>query len=303
MLVVGGLNVDEVASVKADFVDRASNPVSWRHYVGGVASNAARAANTHYIRQHGGSVVMHTALGGDATGKDLLSAMHSQGIRVASQIFKDQPSDRYSAIMANSGELLMGLADVQLAEMLDPAPAVTAMKTGDTTHLLLDANLSSHCIESVIEAASDSSVAVAALTVSPSKAIRMLSVATKINWLFCNRREAVALGNAARLINDHTAAEQTELSTLAHILSDIGFNAFVLTDGDAGLITGCNGRYVRHAAIQTPIVHNVNGAGDTLAGATLAAVSLGASLDEAVANHGIPMATELITGKRMPLSL
>lgn len=301
LIIAGGLHIDEVATLQSAYVEQASNPVRWQRYVGGVASNAARAAHVHYVQTGNGKVKLHAALGNDDPGLNLRDVVQQQGISVAAQFFDHMPTGRYSAVMTGNGDLVTGLADVQLAEQLRGSAIVDSLKPHD--NLLLDANLSSACLHEIVTAAHTQVATIAALTVSPVKALRLIPLAANITLLFCNRREALAMAVTQGIISPNEPADSVELMQLANALTHIGFRQFVLTDGDADIITLSNGCYKRHTPARVAISHNVNGAGDALAGATIAGVTLGLSLEAAVAEHGISMAAKVITGKHLPIAL
>ena len=310
LLVLGALHVDEVATMHAEMVAGASNPVSWRRLVGGVASNAARAAHAHFSYKGKGSVTLHAALGNDMPGDALQKCLLDAGIHLTPHVVKESVTGRYSAIMSNTGELILGLADVQLAQQLPPRFAQSAMQNNSVDALLLDANLSDDCIAALIKCAKQTSIPVAAMTVSPSKAIRFLPMAAGIEILFCNRLEALALAQAAGLVSPKVLAAQQPLQNLGVALTKIGFRQFVLTDGASDLLIGDNTEYTMLAI--NPVkpgnspgntAGNVNGAGDALAGASVAAFCLGCTLIEAVTEYGLGKAASVICGEHSPLSL
>lgn len=295
--------MDEVASVKGKLVPQASNPVSWQQYVGGVGGNAARAALSVYQNTGTGGVNLHAAIGDDTNGEALISRVGAEGLTVRPQFIDGHATGRYSAIMSESGDLELGLADVQLAERLHPKPVVSACDYSPEHTLLVDANLSTDCLTDLIDYAEATTSYVAALTVSPHKAVRLLYCSHYLNLLFCNRREAYALAYSAEIDMGEATVTQVPLQQLSDALITIGFRDFVLTDGGDKLIIRSNGTISTHQPPPVKLTHNVNGAGDTLAGATLAAVTLGKSLEEAVVEYGVPMAAEVLNGNRLPLAL
>ncbi len=295
LTVAGAIHLDDVAYPIAPLVPKASNPVRWVQSVGGVAANAGCAA------QRAGFSTISTelvaAVGDDAPARSLASAVSAlSGLTTRFMPLIGQPTGRYSAVMNQDGELYIGLADVSLAEQLSAEHILP--KNAPTQALLLDANLSLTCIESVCARAMARNITVAALSVSPAKAVRLLSVAPDIALLFCNRREAMAL--TGNVIN---ASLQLPLHDLADQLLDAGFKQLVLSDGSAPvLIHDSQGRHF----IDVPFIshtHSVNGAGDAMAGATMAAWLAGHSLSDAVAQYGLVQAAAVVRGEQRALSL
>lgn len=299
MHVAGALHVDEVATIQSAYVPRASNPVTWQRSVGGVGSNAARAAQKVLSAMEGSKLCLHAAAGADSEALQLITAMEAQGLDVAVQKFSSRSTGRYSAVISKSGELVLGLADAQLAEQLQAAPIVSMLRQGETDGLLLDANLSHSCLCELVAAAANMSIRLAAMTVSPSKALRLLPLARKIPLLFCNRREASAMAIESGLVQDTGQSSALTLSQLMDMLVDMGFNDCVLTDAGEPLTIRCQGINSTLPVPHTTIVQNVNGAGDALAGACFAAMLAGYSLPEAVEHYGIAEAILVLSGESL----
>ncbi|MFK7859838.1 MAG: PfkB family carbohydrate kinase [Granulosicoccus sp.] len=302
--VVGALHIDEVATVQGQFVAAASNPVAWQRYVGGVGGNAARAAQALFdLKKEDRSVSFHAALGDDSAGQSLVNRMQASGLRVHPQFIKGYATGRYSVVVDESGQMVLGLADVQLAEKLTPTSLLHTINLPMSATVLLDANLSPGCLQTLIETASLSSTPVAALTVSPAKATRLLPWSDKIDLLFCNRREAHAMAIKSGMLPENATATQLSLPQLADTLVELGFNDFVLTDAASTLIIRRHNLISQVNVPPVKIDHNVNGAGDALAGASVAALLLGLPLERAVTECGLKMAADVLTGRRLPLGL
>lgn len=310
--VVGGLLLDETTIVEGDLISGASNPVAWKRFAGGVAANAARAAcsvyegQSHLSGTNSSSVTLYTALGNDSDAAALLNTMASIDLAVDAHYVDEFSTGRYSAIMDSSGNLLLGLADVGVAEQLHASHVLnklnrSAVNTLVST-LLIDANLSADCIAELTKEASEYHSFVAALTVSPYKAKKLLPVAEHVDLLFCNRQEAMALTSAAADRPPHTD-NIVSLEQLASQLVELGFSDLIITDAGNGLLSRCQGINTMVQVPEINITHNVNGAGDTLAGATLAAMTTGLSQLQAIELAGLPLAAEVLTGKRAPLAV
>ena len=302
--VVGALHIDEVATVSGNFVPAASNPVSWRRFAGGVAANAARAAHDVLGMSNAACLTyLHAAIGEDIQGQALVTRMEERGLLMQAHRVMAEHTGRYSVVVDNTGEMIVGLSDMSLAERLEAEQVMPVLDGVENGILLLDANLSSACIGSLIHSARSNSMTVAALSVSPAKALRILPFANSVDLLFCNRREAESMLAHAVVSPtvEHVSTQKTE--QLSQALARIGFNNHVLTDA-ANPVHLCVEQ--NRQTIEIPpvrITKNVNGAGDTLAGASIGATMLGKPLAEAITDHGIPMAIEVLSGKRLPLAL
>lgn len=292
LLVIGAIHVDDIAHTSQALVARASNPVSWSRHVGGVGANAARAAS----RTLAGSVpvTFRAAVGDDAVARQLQAALLDSGLDTQLVHIPHAQTGRYTAILDHDGELYLGLADVSLAEELAVSQLALATASESCKAILMDANLSCSCLQGIATQAASQAIKLAAMSVSPVKTLKLKALASDIDLLFCNRREAMALCTAPH--SSHSMDLSTPLSSLADQLQAQGFRQFVLTDGQAPLICQeTSGRTV----IPVPEVtttHTVNGAGDALAGASFATWATGSSLADSLTSHGLPAAARVIQG-------
>ncbi|NND91101.1 MAG: hypothetical protein HKN42_09580, partial [Granulosicoccus sp.] len=204
-----------------------------------------------------------------------------------------QSTGRYSAIMDNTGELFIGLSDVGVAEHLDPALPGPCEAGEPGRALLMDANLSETCLQALSERAASLGLPTAAMSVSPAKSVRLLSIASELQLLFCNRREAIALA-------DPRLPVDTDLDVLADTLLARGFNQFVLTDADSPVLVQTPSLRERLSVPTFTRTEHVNGAGDALAGASFAAWCTGSDLPDAVRRQGLPAAARILSGQRQP---
>jgi len=293
ILAVGALHVDELAIPFKSLVPEASNPVQWTRFVGGVAANTLLSLK---LQQPGMQTHLLAAMGDDALGESLTRAVEEHGVSLSAVRIPDRNTGRYTAVLDAQGELFIGLADVSLSEHLSIEHVQSAIQKIQAGVVILDANLSSTCLDAIAEhiaeqrrdtSSAPSAPLIAALAVSPEKSERLRRLAPVIDLLFCNRREAAAL-------NDRPI--QTDLKTLGHGLSSLGFNEIVLTDGADALWVRSNNETRMIDVPATGITQNVNGAGDALAGATLAHWSIGKNLCDSVLDAGLVAAAQALDG-------
>ncbi len=292
-MIVGALHVDDIVTSQQALIPRASNPVSRHQRVGGVAANAALAAISVGNCDHsksGQHIAFAAAIGTDAVASQLESTLRQAGVFPCLQCLPGCTTGRYIAVLEPDGELYIGLSDVALAESLD-ATKVPLQSEGYTYQaLLMDANLSEHCLTTLSQLASAAGITQAAMSVSPAKSTRLLSMAASLDLLFCNRREAIALAAADFRVDAH-------IDQLADALLDQGFRQFVLTDATSPVVV-----HSQHSRHYVPVprldsASSVNGAGDALAGATFAAWCNGTELADAVCRFGLPQAARVVTGE------
>jgi sugar/nucleoside kinase (ribokinase family) len=153
----------------------------------------------------------------------------------------------------------------------------------------MDANLTEECLGSLSQRAGIAGIPQAAMSVSPAKSTRLLSVASSLDLLFCNRREAIALAAEDFSID-------ADIDLLADALLARGFRQFVLTDATAPVVvhSGLSRQYVQVPVLESS--RSVNGAGDALAGATFAAWCAGTELADAVREFGLLQAERVVMG-------
>lgn len=299
LMIVGALHVDDIATSHQGLIPRASNPVSRHQRVGGVAANAALAAvsvGKGINSKAGQHIAFAGAIGTDAVATQLENTLRQAGILPCLQHLSGCTTGRYIAVLEPDGELYLGLSDVALAESFDATKVPLRSETYSYQALLMDANLSQHCLDTLSELASAAGITLAAMSVSPAKSTRLLSMASSLDLMFCNRREAIALAAADFAVDAH-------IDQLADALLERGFSQFVLTDATSPVVVHSQqGRqYVPVPKLDSS--SSVNGAGDALAGATFAAWCAGTQLADAVCHFGLPQAARVVSGEHVPTAL
>jgi pseudouridine kinase len=267
VLVIGGAHVDRQARLLAPHRPATSNPVSGLEQVGGGALNAARA-----MRRFGLHVSLLSARSADAAGTLVEQALAEAGIEELSSVHLDRPTPSYTAILEPDGELVtaiadMGLYEAALGKSLRRAPVLAAAAGADA--LLCDANMLSPAIGVAIELADGKPVF--ALAISAGKAPRLEPYLGRFEAVFLNRFEAEALTG---LSNTRPAAEH------AVALAERGVRRAIVTAGAADAALLDDGR-VHLLSPPSITVADVIGAGDALAGTTIAGLLRGMPMIEA----------------------
>lgn len=269
LLAVGGAHIDRRGHVTGAYVPGTSNPGVLGEEIGGVVFNALRNAV-----QRGVCGALISVRGGDAAGEAVAKAIAAAGIEDLSAVFLDRRTPSYTALLDPDGELIAGLADMELYEVAFPRQAARtrlreAVAAADA--VLCDANMPAAAIEKL--AATCAGKPLHAIAISPAKAVRLAGVLPKIACLFMNRAEARRLADAG---------DEAQPAELAAALCEKGLAAGVITAGSAGA-TGFNAGGVFSIAAPTARkIVDVTGAGDALAGATVAALMRGLKLPAAL---------------------
>ncbi len=286
ILIIGGLLFDDIAISTENLRPGCSNPVSWHHRLGGVATNIARVA----AQQVG--VLLIACTGDDEYGKRLTGLLAQYSLSTSLVVWPGENSDRYTAVLDSNGELFIGLADASLVEQMRWSDIEQRLPKWQPEAIVVDANLSQICLnESVNALAShyETHVPIHALAVSPAKSVRWLNVADKVDLLLCNRREAAALTKLDW---------QSDINTLADGLIKQRFSSFVVTDGGAPILVQDQQTRSIVPVPEIRINKNVNGAGDALAGAAIVQLINGQRLSQAVSGAGLEAARAVLAGSR-----
>ena len=288
--VFGGATVDHAAATSGPPVMQASNPGTSRSAAGGVGLNVARV-----LARLGRATRIVSVTGADADGAMARAAAVADGVAVdwleASAAVR---TATYRAAFDHHGELIIGIADMAAFEALTPeavSPAVAVARSDEA--FVLDANLPADTLGFLVSAAGDRPVA--AIAVSPAKAVRLMPFLGAIDYLFATRREAAAL--LGRDSHDAIASRD-----LAAGLAGRGVGHVIVTDS-ANSVAAAFGGDVYLVAPFPARLRSVNGAGDALAGGTLhglatgrsflAALSCGLAAAAITVEHSASVATTL----------
>jgi sugar/nucleoside kinase (ribokinase family) len=270
--VFGGVTVDRIARSSAAPVLGASNPGTVRVLPGGVGLNVASV-----LARLGLHTSLVATVGADSDGEMVIAAataagVHTRGIAVSAQ----KPTATYQATFDNEGGLVIGIAAMGVYEELTPsaiAHVACAPVPGDVW--VVDANLPAETLAFLAGEAHAAGRPIAALAVSPAKALRLVPIIDRITLLFTNRREAAAI-LGREWTGDGPPARQLASDL---VLEEVG--AAIVTDSSAPLAAAI-GSEVRSFAPFRAAVQSVNGAGDAFAAGTLYGLASGKTLFEAV---------------------
>lgn len=270
--VFGGATVDRIARSVGATVVGSSNPGIAQSYPGGVGLNVARVLGhlNHDVR-------LVTRIGRDPDGDTVMAAAGTAAIDVGQVTISDSaPTATYHAAFDHHGSLVIGIADMTISDEIAPATVAAATKRPAARSLwVIDANLPAETLDFIVGAAGETGVPVAALTVSPAKAVRLAPLLERLTLLIANRREA------AVLLDYDLDRRIPSAADLARRISRALTPNVVVSNGEKPLAVGERG-VVRAFAPLKAAVRSVNGAGDALAAGTIHGLALGRSLSEAV---------------------
>ncbi|MEZ2127356.1 MULTISPECIES: carbohydrate kinase family protein [unclassified Sinorhizobium] len=273
ILVLGGAHIDRRGRILAETAHGASNPGTWFEEPGGGGFNAARN-----LARLGFGVRLISPRGGDAAGDVVAEAAHRAGIEDKPFVFLDRRTPSYTAILESNGNLVIALADMDLYRLFVPRRlAIRAVRDAfeKADLILCDANLPEETLEAIVRRSASLAKPVAAIAISPAKAVRLRACLEDIDYLFMNEAEAEALSGSRPDAPEHWPRH----------LRALGLKGGVITRGKLPIIAFSADTAVSLPPIAVEQVADVTGAGDSLAAGMLAAHLSGHDFAEAL-RHG-----------------
>ena len=217
---------------------------------------------------------MPSRVGADREGVELLDHVTRLGITaVLIQTDNTHATARYTAVLDHTSNLILGLADMSIYDDFRPAhwqQGRQQIKHWD--YWCVDTNLPTDTLHYL--ASEKAAQLLFAVVTSPAKAHRLREVLPTLDAIFVNRAEA------SILVNSNTAASQT-IEEQARALCDLGALRAIVTAGADGAAWACPDNF-GHIDCPTINPQSVSGAGDVLAGTTMAALLSGETLEQAL---------------------
>lgn len=245
---IGGAHVDRRGVLHAPLVLGTSNPGAVYTDFGGVARNVAQN-----LARLGCDVALCSRVGNDEAGRAVLAQPLDTSLITVSTAC---PTASYTAILENTGELVIGLADMDIYREVTPAVLAPAMpRLRQAALWFVDCNLPAATLAWLLDQAP---VPVAVDAISVAKSVRLLPLLPRIRYLFCNLAQAGALaGTGFQLAEDAAGA-----------LTRLGATGGVVSSGPCGIaVYDAHGIHAIPALPATP--RDVTGAGDALVAGTL----------------------------------
>ncbi|MEC9343873.1 MAG: PfkB family carbohydrate kinase [Pseudomonadota bacterium] len=266
---VTGAHVDLAGRLAGAPILHVSNPGRVERQPGGAGLNAASVAVALGLDS-----AIAGPVGTDAAAGELKVEVRRRGITDALAAMHGRATGSYTAIMAPDGEMVIGLADLSIHEAADAGWLFA--RCGAALHGAGLWFLMTNSLEPTLEELSERGKAdgklLAAATITPAKAVRLRPVLGQLDLLFTNVAEARALTGLDRAGGRH----------LAEALAQSGVAAGAISAADGPLTWWRDGATGALQPPPVPRVADVNGAGDALAGATLAGLARGFGLDDAL---------------------
>ena len=272
---IGGAVFDRKYRARQQVVLETSNPVDGMRSFGGVARNVAE--NLSLL---GASVSFISMVGEDETGAAILSHLKARGIDVSQVVMTPERSTaEYAAILDLNGDLVIGIADMGIFDLISPAMLDRVWPHLASASLVFaDCNLPAETLAALIERRGDARFRLAIDAVSTHKVMRLPKDLNGVDLLFMNIDEANAV------LNRHGSESLADAADAAIALRERGVAEAIVTMGARGMaVASATGTQTFAAIPAKPI--DMTGAGDAMIAGTLSGL-LGGQDVFAAARHG-----------------
>jgi len=269
ILVIGGTNMDIGARPFGALQPHDSLPGAVTKTPGGVGRNIAVS-----LAQLGHRVIMLTAVGNDADGRELLSLGEAAGIDLShARILDDAPTSLYIYVSDGKGEIQWAVCDASASDRIDRQYlAENADLIRNASAVLLDTNPPESAIVYAAETAAEAGVPLFVDPISAAKATKVRSILPYVTVLKPNKQEAQVLyGRPLITLN---SAEEAAL-----YLVEEGVGEVYLTLGKNGVISAAKGQTLLHMPGYARHLVNTSGCGDAFISAVLHAYLQGQDLE------------------------
>jgi pseudouridine kinase len=257
---IGGAHIDRHAVLKQPPVPATSNPCNVATTFGGVARNVAEN-----LARLGRTVSLISRVGDDESGRSVIAHLTALGIDTSMVSSAPRPTASYTAILDPDGELVLGLADMDLYDELTPALIdLSRLRRHDLW--FADTNIPA---ETLAHLAANGPLAADAISVAKSRKLRDLL--PRLSLLFATVTQAEEIAQLGRF---------SDAVEAARALHRLGTPSGIVTQGAAG-IAAWVGDTVRPMPILPANPRNVTGAGDALIAGTLFGITAGLTLFDA----------------------
>lgn len=259
IICVGGANIDRKYHLKGSLEMGTSNPVKSSQSVGGVARNIAEN-----LGRLDHQVALLTTSGKDTDWQAIVTASEAFINLADVEQLAQHSTGSYTAIIDESGELVLATANMDVYEELKPKLLIKHdMLLASAPVIIVDLNCPKETVEYIQDFAIARNVPFVIVPVSSPKMNRMPQTLEGVTWFICNTDEA------STLLGIDIKSEQHYLKALAKILA-LGAKNAVITAGAKGVYAANEKMEPRHFNAQkTEKIEDVTGSGDAFVSAVI----------------------------------
>ena len=256
---IGGANIDRKFHIRGPVQFGTSNPVSSMHSIGGVARNIAEN-----LGRLSHSVSLITTAGKDTDWQAIETASEAFINLKEVEILQGFSTGSYSAVMDESGELILATANMDVYEELKP---IIMMKhdvlLSTAPCIIIDLNCPKETVEYIQQFAIARNVPLVIVPVSSPKMDRLPDNLNGVTWFICNTDEAETLLHK----QIQTAADY--LKALPEIMQ-LGAENVIVTAGAKGIyVASKNIKPTHFNAKAVEEIKDVTGSGDAFVAAVI----------------------------------
>ena len=261
LLCIGAANRDRKLRTTGPARLASSNPAAQVESAGGVARNIAEN-----LARLGLPVQLLTAVGQDPAGQALLAEAAALGIRTQGSLqLAEVPTGSYTAVLDAQGDLIIGLAQMQACEALDPTFLQSTLALRRSARwTVLDLNLPAPTVAALLAEAAAAQRPLAAVAASVPKMDRLPQDLRGLALLLLNRDELAACTGLT--LDDDAALDVAWTQLQAR-----GLQRLVLTQGGGDVACASAGEPLHRVPAQpVPDIVEVTGAGDAFSAGVVA---------------------------------
>lgn len=268
---VTGAHLDVIGHLNAAPIEGVSNPGRMENVPGGISLNMASAAV-----QLGLNCSIIGPIGDDVAGAQVRDAICERGI--IDGMTPGGETGSYTSILAPDGTLVIAIADLEIYEKITASSIFDHNRDvlSNANFWVLNTNVPASVLAKIVSEKKPgfaTNALIAAATISPAKAPRLVSILDDIDVLFTNRQEAMSLLGRDDLEHNGDLGRQLQSS---------GVKSGTISDGAEALFWWCGEDHGTLSPSRLENIASVTGAGDALAGAVLAGLAKGLDFETAV---------------------
>eukprot|EP01118_Nematostelium_gracile_P013601 TRINITY_DN5160_c0_g1_i2.p1 TRINITY_DN5160_c0_g1~~TRINITY_DN5160_c0_g1_i2.p1 ORF type:complete len:665 (+),score=151.36 TRINITY_DN5160_c0_g1_i2:56-2050(+) len=276
-IVIGGAVYDIIAKPTGSLIAHTSNPGTIEESWGGVARNIAEV-----LARLGANPLLMTAIGNDADGITLIDSLTQFGLSTQGIYRTHSRTAKYNAVLNEKGELVAAVADMDIFNSLTPQWIAKQENTlASATVIVVDSNLPQETIMELVQLAQRNQVQVWLEPTSIPKSLKSANpkILSGLTYISPNLGEMKAMVSHLSM-KDRDCQGVEQCAALACELVQHGVHHVILKMGPDGVAlvsnsqdSKCDYHYLK--APNPPQIISVTGAGDSLVGATVWALTKG----------------------------
>ena len=270
VICIGGANIDRKFHIKEKAQLGTSNPIYATQNAGGVARNIAEN-----LGRLGLDVSLISACGTDKDWSFIEEASSLYMNLETVTPFPEKSTGSYTAVLDDSGDLIIALADMEVYEAITPELLLkNDSMLSRAKCIMVDLNCPKETIQFLCHFAKSHDLPIVNIPVSSPKMNRLPADLDGVSWLITNRDESETFFHTE--IKDDQDWKETVEKWLA-----LGISNVIVTNGKKGSMIGNKEEGIFQVpSIETNEIVDVTGAGDAFSSAVIYSWLEGKSLQE-----------------------